>query len=120
MQGKLPFLTEPRKFAADAVRDLIAGLESKLAPALKDPAGACAAFVGTIGIAVLEGYAAGCSRSLCAQAALRGVRPASRAGCARSVAKLSLVCAFSIAKVKSEARATMVTAAATTAPLHTV
>jgi hypothetical protein len=40
VQGKLPFLTEPRKFAADAIKDLLIGLESKLGPMLKDSAGA--------------------------------------------------------------------------------
>lgn len=40
VQGKLPFLSDARKFAADALRDLMAGLDSKLAPIIKDPAGA--------------------------------------------------------------------------------
>ena len=40
VEGKLPFLKDPRKLAAEAVRDLLTGLESKLGPAIKDPAGA--------------------------------------------------------------------------------
>ena len=39
VQGKLPFLTEPRKFASNAIKDLFASLEAKASALLKDPAG---------------------------------------------------------------------------------
>jgi hypothetical protein len=48
VDGKLPFLTQPRQFAMDTIRDLLAGLESRVGASLREPGGVTIALLNNL------------------------------------------------------------------------